>query len=169
MTFIITLILLIALFLFLIFPSGIKGKSFFNNYKFIAHRGLHNEEIPENSLQSFKEAVKNGYAFENDIHILSDNNIDVGVLNLSTPLELDKEKVLQAAKTGFVLTYEDHIVHSGIAGSVAKLILENNISCKFVAKGVTKYGSSTSPDNLYKEQGLDADSVAKEIIGFLKA
>ena len=77
MTFIISLILLIALFLFLIFPSGIKGKSFFNNYKFIAHRGLHNEEIPENSLQSFKEAIKNGYAIENDIHILTDNNVVV--------------------------------------------------------------------------------------------
>lgn len=100
--------------------------------------------------------------------ILSDNNIDIGILNLSTPLKLDKEKVLEAAKTGFVLTYEDHIVHSGIAGLVAKLILENKVNCYFVAKGVTKYGSSASPDNLYKEQGLDAESVAKEIIGFLK-
>ena len=60
-------IALIAIFLFLIFPSKIKGESFFNKYKFIAHRGLHDENIPENSLLSFSEAVKNGYAIENDI------------------------------------------------------------------------------------------------------
>ncbi len=97
--------------------------------------------------------------------ILNEKGIDIGVLNLSTPLDLDKEKVIQAAKTGLIITYEDHIVHSGIAGSVARFVLENNISCKFIAKGATKYGSSTSPNNLYKEQGLDADSVAQEIIG----
>jgi len=74
---IIIFILLITIFLFLIFPSRIKGKTFFDNYKFIAHRGLHNDIIPENSLQSFKDAVKNGFAIENDIHILKDDNVVV--------------------------------------------------------------------------------------------
>lgn len=76
-TIIIILVILFAAFLFLIFPSNIKGKSFFDEYKFIAHRGLHNETIPENSLQSFKEAIKNGYAIENDIHVLKDGNVVV--------------------------------------------------------------------------------------------
>lgn len=76
-TIIIILVILLAAFLFLIFPSNIKGKSFFDNYKFIAHRGLHSETIPENSLLSFKEAIKNGYAIENDIHVLKDGNVVV--------------------------------------------------------------------------------------------
>ena len=46
--------------------------------KEIAHRGLHKKrEIPENSLASFKEAVKNGYSMELDINITNDCKIVV--------------------------------------------------------------------------------------------
>ncbi|MBE6750620.1 MAG: glycerophosphodiester phosphodiesterase [Ruminococcaceae bacterium] len=46
---------------------------------FIAHRGLHNakEGIPENSIHAFIEAVVNGYAIENDIHVTSDDEVVV--------------------------------------------------------------------------------------------
>lgn len=45
----------------------------------IAHRGLHNIDkgIPENSIKAFKEAIKNNYIIELDIHLLKDNNIVV--------------------------------------------------------------------------------------------
>lgn len=45
----------------------------------IVHRGLHNinKGIPENSIESFKEAIKNNYIIELDIHLLKDNNIVV--------------------------------------------------------------------------------------------
>ena len=68
---------LILVFLFLIYPSRIKGKSFFDEYMFIAHRGLHDDEVPENSLLSFKTAIEKGYAIENDIHVLKDDNVVV--------------------------------------------------------------------------------------------
>ena len=46
--------------------------------KEIAHRGLHKKrEIPENSLVSFQEAVKNGYSMELDINITNDCKIVV--------------------------------------------------------------------------------------------
>ena len=43
----------------------------------IAHRGLHNKDIPENSISAFKEAIKNNYIIELDIHLLKDGNIVV--------------------------------------------------------------------------------------------
>ncbi len=45
----------------------------------IAHRGLHNNDagIPENSLLAFKEAINNGFAIENDIHLTKDNQVVV--------------------------------------------------------------------------------------------
>lgn len=43
----------------------------------IAHRGLHNEEIPENSLASFENAIKHNYAIEIDLRITSDGRIVV--------------------------------------------------------------------------------------------
>ncbi|MGI6713739.1 MAG: glycerophosphodiester phosphodiesterase family protein [Bacilli bacterium] len=48
----------------------------------IAHRGLHNENIDENSLASFKEAIKNRYAIEIDVHLTKD--YEVVVLHDST-------------------------------------------------------------------------------------
>ena len=43
----------------------------------IAHRGLHNTLVPENSLGAFKEAIKNNYMIELDIHLTKDNKIVV--------------------------------------------------------------------------------------------
>ena len=43
----------------------------------IAHRGIHNSEIPENTLPAFYKWVDKKYIIELDIHILSDNSIVV--------------------------------------------------------------------------------------------
>ncbi len=43
----------------------------------IAHRGLHNNEIPENSIKSFIEALNKNMAIELDIRLLKDKNIVV--------------------------------------------------------------------------------------------
>ena len=43
----------------------------------IAHRGLYEDGIPENSISSFERAIKFGYIVELDIHLLKDNNIVV--------------------------------------------------------------------------------------------
>lgn len=45
--------------------------------RYIAHRGLHNETFPENSLGAFENAIKNGYPIELDVHLLSDGNVVV--------------------------------------------------------------------------------------------
>lgn len=49
-----------------------KKTDFLMKYKF-AHRGLHNDIIPENSIKSFENAIKNGYAIELDIRVTKDN------------------------------------------------------------------------------------------------
>lgn len=50
--------------------------SFLKN-NLIAHRGLHNNIIPENSIPAFLEAIKNNYIIELDVHVLKDGNIVV--------------------------------------------------------------------------------------------
>ena len=42
----------------------------------IAHRGIH-IDAPENSIKAFKDAVKNGYIIEFDVHLLKDNEVVV--------------------------------------------------------------------------------------------
>lgn len=43
----------------------------------IAHRGLHNQEFPENSLGAFENAVKSGFAIELDVRMTEDKKIVV--------------------------------------------------------------------------------------------
>jgi glycerophosphoryl diester phosphodiesterase len=43
----------------------------------IAHRGLHDEHLPENSLPAFDAALKAGYGIELDIHLTADNRLAV--------------------------------------------------------------------------------------------
>ena len=43
----------------------------------IAHRGLYDEKIPENSMKAFEKAVSKNIPIEFDIHVLKDKNIVV--------------------------------------------------------------------------------------------
>ena len=59
----------------------------------IAHRGLHNEEIPENSLAAFKNAIKNKYPIELDVTCLADG----------TPVVFHDEKLSRlTGRDGFI-------------------------------------------------------------------
>jgi glycerophosphoryl diester phosphodiesterase len=45
--------------------------------KYIAHRGLHDNESPENSLSAFEKAIQKGYAIELDVQQISDGTVIV--------------------------------------------------------------------------------------------
>lgn len=42
-----------------------------------AHRGLHGNGVPENSLEAFRRAREHGYGIELDVHLLADGNLAV--------------------------------------------------------------------------------------------
>ncbi len=42
-----------------------------------AHRGLHGETAPENSMTAFRAALEKGYGVELDVHLLKDGNLAV--------------------------------------------------------------------------------------------
>lgn len=67
------IILLVALFLFLIAPGRKNDTSPFTGWNY-AHRGYFDNEggIPENSLLSFEKAIEKGYAIELDVQLSSD-------------------------------------------------------------------------------------------------
>lgn len=76
------LLLIIAavllLFLFLVFPAPRRHPAREQLHgKYIAHRGLHRQGIPENSLDAFCAAAEQGYIIENDIHLTADGEVVV--------------------------------------------------------------------------------------------
>lgn len=99
---------------------------------------------------------------------LKNQGISIGVLNVSSPVDMDEEEVIKAADTGLIVTYEDHNVRTGIAGVVSGILCKNEICCKFAARGITGYGASASPDELYRKQGLNEESIMLEIKEFIK-
>ena len=44
---------------------------------YYAHRGLHSEGVPENSMAAFRAAKEGGYGIELDIHLMKDGNLAV--------------------------------------------------------------------------------------------
>ena len=42
-----------------------------------AHRGLHDDTLPENSMGAFRKATEAGYGMELDVHLLADGQLAV--------------------------------------------------------------------------------------------
>jgi len=95
---------------------------------------------------------------------LKEKGVKVKVFNFTSPKEIDWKALEEAAKTGFVITYEDHNVNTGIGSIIAEALLEGGFKIKFRKFGVKEYGLSGKPDALYKMQGLDVDSVVETIL-----
>lgn len=74
------IVLLAALFLFLIWPATRRhpDRQWLPG-RYIAHRGVHSldDRTPENSLPAFQKAVEHGWIIENDIHITADGEVVV--------------------------------------------------------------------------------------------
>lgn len=94
---------------------------------------------------------------------LRENGINVGVLSITCPKELDREEIIKAAHTGLIVTYEDHHIQTGLGSHVGAFLSENSLNCDFIRLGVSGYGKSSSPSILYKIQGLDTHSLVDVI------
>ena len=100
--------------------------------------------------------------------MLCEEGVSLGVLNVPTPCEIDEKAVIKASRTGLVITYEDHNLKTGVAGSVARIICENALQCKLKSFGIKTYGASKSADRLYREHGLDEECLKSEIKKLIK-
>lgn len=72
----IVLILVVLYILSLLGRRNHPGMTALRNWAY-AHRGLHNEARPENSMSAFRAALDAGYGIELDIHLLKDGNLGV--------------------------------------------------------------------------------------------
>ena len=81
------LIVLILLYIFALrCRKGHPGLEALKGWSY-AHRGLHSEGVPENSMAAFKAALDGGFGIEFDVHLLADGNLAVihdSLLNRTT-------------------------------------------------------------------------------------
>lgn len=73
------IVFIILLLLYLLALRGRVGFCDFSEFKghYYAHRGLHGDGVPENSLLAFKLAKEKGYGVEFDVHIMADGTLAV--------------------------------------------------------------------------------------------
>lgn len=69
-------VILIAYILIVRGRTGHAGLADLQDWKY-AHRGLHGDGAPENSMEAFRRAVEAGYGAELDVHLLADGELAV--------------------------------------------------------------------------------------------
>lgn len=95
---------------------------------------------------------------------LEEQGISAEVINIHTIKPLDEEIILSSvAKTGCIVTAEEHNKLGGLGESVARtLALNSPTPQEFVATNDT-FGESGTPDQLMAKFGLDAAAVVKAV------
>ncbi len=95
---------------------------------------------------------------------LKEKGVNISVLNMCSIKPVDKEAIIEAGKNGPILTVEDHVVTTGIGAITARILIEEGVHQRLKCLGVTSYGASGKPADLYKMQGLDKDSIVNEVL-----
>jgi len=100
---------------------------------------------------------------------LSQNGIDVRVINCHTIKPIDETAIINAAKeTGAIVTAEEHQVHGGMGSAVAEVVAKNfPVPMEYVAM-MGRFGESGEPDQLMHKFGLDAAGIQKAVKKALK-
>ena len=99
---------------------------------------------------------------------LREKGVSVQVINISCLSNLDKEAILKAAETGIIITYEDHHIETGLGSLIANFLAGHGQGIRFRKLGITQYGSSGKPDDLYRMQGLDVESLVQAVMNEIK-
>ncbi len=110
--------------------------------------------VVHNSLGAAEELKSEGY--------------DIRVVNIHTIAPLDVDYVVQAARdTGRVITVEDHSIVGGLGGAIAEVLGERQPT-RMKRIGMTEYGRSGTPQDLYVHYGLDKEGIRRQVAEFLR-
>jgi transketolase len=88
----------------------------------------------------------------------------VAVVNFGSLKPLDREAVKRAAKTGFIISVEDHAVHCGLGSLIAQVLGDEGLVCRTKRLGVSRYGASGKPAALFEEQGMAPDQIRQAVL-----
>jgi transketolase len=92
---------------------------------------------------------------------LAAEGISAMVVDMHTIKPLDEEAIAKAAKTGRVLTVEEHSVHGGLGGAVAEFAAQNcQVRMKILGLPDETLYSGANHD-VFEHYGLTADGIAR--------
>ncbi|NCC18489.1 MAG: transketolase family protein [Bacteroidia bacterium] len=101
--------------------------------------------------------------------MLAEKGIDAEIINIHTIKPLDKEAILKSvAKTGCVVTCEEHQYNGGLGDSVAQLLALNNPKPIEYVGINDKFGESGKPEDLMVKYGLKSQNILKAVEKVIK-
>ena len=99
--------------------------------------------------------------------MLAEDGIDAGVVNMHTIKPLDEAAVLEAAKTGKIVTVEEHSIIGGLGSAVCDVVAQTQ-AAKVMKIGINDvFGESGPAAQLIKKYGLDAESIYNKVKAFI--
>ncbi|WP_435254812.1 transketolase family protein [Tenacibaculum sp. A30] len=95
---------------------------------------------------------------------LEEKGISAEVINIHTIKPLDEEAILKSvAKTGCVVTAEEHNKYGGLGESVARCLATNNPTPQEFVAVNDSFGESATPAELMKKYGLNDEAIVKAV------
>jgi len=94
--------------------------------------------------------------------ILAEKGISAEVINMHTIKPLDAQAIIKSvAKTGCVVTAEEHMINGGLGDSVAQVIIQNTpVPQEYVGVNDT-FGESGKPDELLTKYNIDTPNIVE--------
>ena len=101
-------------------------------------------------------------------HLLAAQGIDAEIINIHTIKPLDNEAVLKSvAKTGCVVTAEEHQMNGGLGDSIAQLLALNTPYPLEMVAVNDSFGESGTPEQLMDKYELNAASIVAKVLKVL--
>ncbi|MBP1646182.1 MAG: transketolase, alpha subunit [Bacteroidetes bacterium] len=101
--------------------------------------------------------------------MLAEQGIDAEIINIHTIKPLDNEAILKSvAKTGCVVTCEEHQYNGGLGDSVAQLLALNNPKPIEYIGIDDKFGESGKPEDLMVKYGLKSNNIVEAVQKVIK-
>ena len=139
-----------------------NGEPFFGgDYEF--EYGLH-DHIREGSDVAIVAMGNMVYRAMKAREILLERGISTAVYAVSCPLCTESELLDELSGYRLVVTLEDHDRDTGMGSKIAIAVASSGKSINLRMKGVTKYGVSGDPEDLYRMAGLLPEQIAEYIL-----
>jgi transketolase len=101
--------------------------------------------------------------------LLEQDGISAAVLNLSTIRPIDRERVIEAARRGPIVTVEEHTVYGGLGSAVAEVVVESHPTRMRMLGVPGVFAPTGSASFLLKHFGLDAAGIRDAARALLNA
>ena len=98
-----------------------------------------------------------------------EEGLDIGLAHLATPAEPRDEFLDDIARRKFLVTVEDHSIHTGLGACLAASLFNRGVAMPHLRLGVERYCPSGAAEAVYASQGLDAESLTDRIRRFARS